>query len=474
MKSIKFYISNFNQYLILIICTLFLYLFYLSIPSLYDKSKLQKSITDKILKDFKINVSISPEITYSILPKPHILFENVKIFNDDNLQEVSQIKKLKIFISQKNLFNQKKLKINHILIQEANFFLNQKNINFYNNFINQKFSKKIINIKNSKFFYNDFKNEVISIISISNLSIFQNSKKSNNQIIVNGESFNIPFNFSWQKNFSHEDERTSLLKLNKINLHIKNISKIENKKKIGINNLNLMNLKINSNYEIYKNFLAFESNASTINNSQTKYKGKIYSDPFEILLDIETETINLNDVLDYKFIFEELLKTKLLFNENLTLKISFNSKKILNNKLFDKLIIYLNMKDGKINFDNSNFESNQIGSLKLFESKVNFANNEIVFFGKMKFDIIEQIQFYKVFQIPKKNRKEIKNLFFEIRYNFFKDELKINNIQLNKNLNNDLKVKNEIIIDNDKETNTINNWIDLKRFTNKLIKNYDG
>jgi len=103
-------ISNFNKVLISLIFTLFLYLFYLSLPSLYNKGRLQKVLTEKLANEFKINLSISSEISYSILPAPHFLIKNAKIFNDDrdNPKELSQIKKLKIFISQKFLYDVKK------------------------------------------------------------------------------------------------------------------------------------------------------------------------------------------------------------------------------------------------------------------------------------------------------------------------------------------------------------------------------
>ena len=55
MKNIKFKISNFNKYLILFISLLFLYLFYLSIPSLYNKGSLQNDLSNKLKSEFKIN-----------------------------------------------------------------------------------------------------------------------------------------------------------------------------------------------------------------------------------------------------------------------------------------------------------------------------------------------------------------------------------------------------------------------------------
>ena len=103
MKNIKFKISNFNKYLVLLISLLFLYLFYLSIPSLYDKGRLQKDLSNKLKNEFKINFSNSSEITYLILPSPHFLIKDAKIYNDniDNPKELVQIKDLKIFIFKK-------------------------------------------------------------------------------------------------------------------------------------------------------------------------------------------------------------------------------------------------------------------------------------------------------------------------------------------------------------------------------------
>ena len=53
----NFNISNFNKYLIAIIASLFIYLFYLLIPLLYDKTWVQDNIERKVLSEFKINIS---------------------------------------------------------------------------------------------------------------------------------------------------------------------------------------------------------------------------------------------------------------------------------------------------------------------------------------------------------------------------------------------------------------------------------
>ena len=93
MKNIKIKISNFNKYLILSITLLFLYLFYLSIPALYNKETLQKDLTKKLLNDFNINISLSSDIKYLILPSPHVLVRNVKIFDKKDKNRVIITKK---------------------------------------------------------------------------------------------------------------------------------------------------------------------------------------------------------------------------------------------------------------------------------------------------------------------------------------------------------------------------------------------
>ena len=76
MKKFNFNINpNFNintKVIIFGVSTLiFIYLLYLSIPSLYKSGRVQKVLTQEILSEFDLNISLSPKITYRILPTPH-------------------------------------------------------------------------------------------------------------------------------------------------------------------------------------------------------------------------------------------------------------------------------------------------------------------------------------------------------------------------------------------------------------------
>ena len=99
-------VSSFNKLIITFISLLFLYLFYLSIPTLYDKTWVQNNIESKLIKEFKINFSISSDISYRILPAPHFLIKDSKIFKHDVEKSIplADIKNLKVIISQKNFF----------------------------------------------------------------------------------------------------------------------------------------------------------------------------------------------------------------------------------------------------------------------------------------------------------------------------------------------------------------------------------
>ena len=56
-------ISSFNRYLIFFITILFLYLFYLSIPSLYNRGDLQTKLNKMINEEYNVNISLSSDLT---------------------------------------------------------------------------------------------------------------------------------------------------------------------------------------------------------------------------------------------------------------------------------------------------------------------------------------------------------------------------------------------------------------------------
>ena len=112
----NFEISGFSKYLITFIALLFIYIFYLLLPILYDKSWLQSNIENKLLNEFKLNLSTSGDISYRILPAPHFLVKDSKILinKGKKIKSIAEIIDFKVFLSQKNFFNKEKMNIkNH-------------------------------------------------------------------------------------------------------------------------------------------------------------------------------------------------------------------------------------------------------------------------------------------------------------------------------------------------------------------------
>ena len=468
-------ISNFNKSIIFLISLLFLYLFYLSLPSLYDKERLQNEMANKLKEEFKINFSFSSEISYSILPSPHIHLKNAKIFNEqsDTLNELAQIKDVKIFISQLNLFNQNKIKIKKIIIKYANFSIKKNDFEFINNFINQKFSSKKIIIKNSNIFYKGNNNEIVSISKIYNLELFLNIRKSLNQVIAKGKIFQIPFDFKWSKDFTNNNLKKTILKMPKINLKMFNQSTINDSQYAAVNKLFIGGTTLIFDYIAEDSVIILKSNNSKLLNDNVKYDSLIQFNPFDLNLNIYSDTFNYNQYISVSNFFQELLKTDLLFNKNLNAKISFVVKDILKNKLFDNMTILLNFNNGNINFNKSYLFSDKIGKLNLDYGKILKKNNQLIFRGKFDFNIDDDEQFYKAFQIPKNNRLNVKNIYFDLEYNLFDKELKIISLKLN-----DLNIqenKNVLdLLDDYNRKNNTKNWIDLKSFINKIFIIYEG
>jgi len=218
-------ISSFNKYLIFLITILFLYLFYLSIPSLYDKGILQAKLNKMINEEYNINLSLSSELIYNILPKPHLAIKNVKFYtsNIESPKELGQIKKIQIFISQKNFFKVENIKVKSISINDANFSFQREDLSYLGKFIEKKFSKKKLKIKNSNFFYIDNNDNVVSIYPIVKLNLFFDEKNLKNILVFKGKFFNMSYSLNWNKNFKNNKSST-FFKINKLNLKMENFS----------------------------------------------------------------------------------------------------------------------------------------------------------------------------------------------------------------------------------------------------------
>ena len=466
-------VSNFNKVLIAFISLLFVYLFYLSIPTLYNKTWLQNTVEKKLVEDFKVNFSTSSNISYYILPTPHFLIKDAKIFKDkiENTNSLAEIKNLKVFVSQKNFFDKEKIYINEVVIDDANFSLLKNDFKLLNDISNKKFSNKEIKIINSNIFFKNNSNETISIIRISKAFLFFDSLKLLNLFKMNGEVFNIPFVFDLNKEINSSQNKKINIKANKLKLKIFNSSNKSSKNSTnGSNMISIRNHKIFTEYNIKKNIINFRSVNSRIKNSKIDYKGQLSFNPFDLKLDVDLENYRLSKLLDVDSIMSEFIKTKLLFNENISVSSSITTKSEVKEEIFDSSKINLNIINGEINFDKTKFINEKIGSLELENSKLFFEGNQLILRSDILINIQDHDKLFSFLQTSKKSRRPIKNIFINLDYNFLNNQIEFNNIRID-----NVKAGDEVLIIVDEFNDIINNNLNKsRRIMNKLLTAHAG
>lgn len=466
-------ISTFNKFLIISITLLFSYLFYLTIPNLYEKLWVQKTLENKLSKEFQMNFDISSNIIYAILPRPHFLIKDINILENqlDDKKKIAEVKSLKIFISQSNFFKKENLVIKDILIEEANFSFMPNTFNFFSDLMNKKFSDKLIKIKNSKFFFKDKNGDAFLIAKLLNSKIYYDQKNLKNIASLNTEIFNNLF--KW--NFTQDPVRgiiNTKIKSKKIKFFLKNTHNTRNKKFFGNTEISIARAKLIHQYEFENDNFSFSSSKSIIRNDKIKYEGIITLKPFDFLLDINLDKINLVKILNRESFFTDLLNSEILFNENLNLLISLNSTKTTNSKIFNNSLVKFNVNQGIINFDKTLIYLNKVGFLKFTESSIISNNGELTLNGLITIIIDNPKNFFRFFQTPKNNRLKLNKININFSYNLQKKELMLDNLRFNDSESN-FEIKN-VLNNFNIAKKSFKNIIDFKNFTNKIFFNYDG
>ena len=465
-------ISSFNRYLIFLITVLFLYLFFLSIPSLYDKGTLQTKLNKMINDEYNINLSLSPDIQYNILPRPHFLIENVKFYSNNNSspKELGQIKKLKVFISQKNFIKKNSIGINSISLDKTNFLVHQNDLKYFKDFLGKKFSNKKLKVVNSRFFYVDDNEDVISIFPISKLNLFYDEKKSKNLLTSKGEFFTVPYSLDWNKDFLKK-ENSTILKLKKLNLKIENFTK-KNKDSLSIRNIvYFRSTEIETGIIKNKNSIEIKSNEnSKMKNNKINYIGKVDLSPFYLNVDIDLEKLDFKKNIFNNALLRNLFLIEPIYEENLNAQFNLKIKNLVKSKLFDSSKIFISLDNGSINFDNTIFKGD-LGNLNLINGNLQNTKDDLIFDGNFLFNISSKNQFYKLFQINKKNRKKIENIYFDMKYNLTKDKVIIKNLILEPGK---IKLEEELIdfLNLSENDEKIDNWIDFKNFVRNIFVDY--
>jgi hypothetical protein len=469
----KLRISSFNKYLITFIGLLFLYIFYLLIPLLYDKNWIQNNIESKILNEFKINVSTSADISYRILPAPHFLIKNSKILLDGIKTQKStvNVKTLKVFLSQENFFNKEKLFLKKIIIDNANFYLLRNELKMINDFNNNSFSNKKIKIQNSNIFFKDNLNEIITIVKINKAILFFDNDTKLNLFNLKGNVFGVPFIFDLRsKNDSIIKKKINIeSKLLKLNIFNESIIKNDNSN-TGKNIILFLKSRFKTKYEVKKKLITFASNNSQLNSSKINYNGVLSINPFDLDLNIDLGNYKISQLFSFNSLLKEFFESGILFNERLSLDVSILARTDGQDQIFQNAKINLNIVNGKLNLNNTIFINNKIGFFELSNSDLFLRNNTATLNTDVQITIKDSKYLFSFLNTNKKSRRDIKNILINLDYDFLSKKIKFNNVKIN---NNEVSENFLNVLENFNDNN-LNNLIKSRRLINELLYLYEG
>jgi len=474
-KNIENYIAGkfqVNYALFVLSIVFFFYLLYLSIPGVVISDNIQKELEEKLKKEYNLDFALSPDINYSILPKPHYIVSDVVMFTEKMgyQKEFSQIKKLKIFIDQNNFFKMNNV-IKKIEVKNANFFIERSDFNFINNFLNNGFSKNSIKILKSKIFYKNNEGQIVSFFTLENILIFQDELKNINSMISKGKIFNIPFTFDWKYD-EVSKEKITKIGFNPLKLTFLNRTKTNDETKIL--RINFKRSKLITSYFFKKDSISLESKSSFIGTNKFEYKGEIYLDPFDFRIDSKIQKFDLKKIFFNENIFSEILSQEFLLNENFNGRLVIKSDNLNNGNFFNEILINSNYVGNKIELSNSKLLNKKIGSLNLDYGNIYLEDDNLFFKGKFSFEIFDKNKFYRKFLISKKNQRDLDKIYFGLIYNLTSNDSKIFFISLNSEkpeMNDNL---DNLIYSFNNKSITINNWISLRSFVNKILSSYPG
>lgn len=458
----KFHVSKFSKYLISAIVVLFIYIFYLSIPLLYDKNWIQNKIVTELGNEFNINLGNSFDFSYRILPKPHYLIR-------DSKTSLAEIKTLNVFISQNNFFNKDSIRINEVVIEEANFSLLSNDLKPLYKDSENKFSKKKIKINDSNIFFKNNLNEVISIIKISNAFLFFDEKNLFNLFDLKGEIFNIPFKLKYQNVLNLQKQ----IEINAPDLKLKVINdffKKDENLSSGISNISILSSSINTKFNIKDQIAIFQSDGSRIYNSKIDYNGQLAINPFDLNLKINLYDYKISNLFTPNSIINEFIKSGLLFNENISVQTLVNIKSTKKDEIFNEAKLELRILNGKISFDKSVFINNNIGLMEISNSDLFLDNDKLFLSSNLSIDIKDIDKLYSFLNTSKNSRKNIRNIKLNIIYDFLSNQIELKNIKIN---DNDVSSQFNNIAEGFIDINS-NNLTKSRKLLNELINLYDG
>ena len=410
--------TNSFKYIISTILIFFSVIIYLSLPSFYNYESYHDKLKSKLAKEFKLNFKNINSIKYSFFPQPHFIIDKVSVgfFNNEN--DIAEINNLKINLSLKNLNRLDRVELSEIVIHKANFNFTFKDIKSFFNHMHSNIHKPIF-IKNSNFFLKNQKNEILSISKNKNFDYFINNKSKEKKIHIDGNLFGTNFKFNWSKNYIEFGNTKSKLTFNNPNIEISNTFKKNfiDENTLGNSKITFLNNVTNLNYKFDKNNVEFLDNTTKQNKSlknKVNLLGNIDLTPFFFDLNITLANLKLENILQIIFFNINRLDNKVHPNFNGNFKLKLNN---LSNKLLENLYFNIIFSEGKINFKDTKIDFKNIGTIYFYNIKTSEKDDQLYLTTNAKIQIDNRKQFFQRFQITKKNRYLVNDIYLNLEIN---------------------------------------------------------
>jgi hypothetical protein len=460
-------IAGSNKVIWIFVVFFILFLSYLSIPHTYNKIEIQKELQNQLSDKFNLNFVFDKKFNYRFFPSPHFIAENLYIL--DEKVNISDIKKIQIFVSLDNLFSLKKINVKKVNIENANFNLDKKNIHFFLKLLDNNFLESKLNIKNSNVFFKNMNQEALFINKIINMNYYYDSKDLKNIVISDNEIFNIPYSFMLYKD-KIEKKIFSKINLKFLNFQIENEFDYRNDQKKGNLNFIYNKNKSEASYEFSKDHINFNLIDSLISSKFT-YQGKINFKPFYSIIKGNVDKMNVSHLFFSDSIYSQLFKTEILNNKNLNIDLNINSKKTFEFQNIIDLILNLKIQEGLIDVNNTTFSWNDYVDFEVLDSLLYVNKNQLILDGKIVLIINNNNEIYKFLQISKNLRPELKKIELNFFYNFDEQIVHFNTVKINDQINvNASKVLDKVIL----KKNRLQNKILLKNKIKEAIAAYVG
>ncbi len=456
-----------NKIFLSIVALIILFLSYLSFPNIYNKEEVALEIKKNLKNKLNLEFNFQEDLNYKFLPRPHFTTNDSSInFKED---KITEIKKLKVYISLKNLFSLKKIKLNHVILEEANFNLNKQNYNFFYNLLDSNFNDFKFEILKSNAFYTNLENEVLLINKISNAKYYFDPKEIKNILHANNEIFNLPYSI---KIFDDKIEKKIHSKINIESLRLKIDSFISyaDTNYLGLSEIHLINTKSLFEYKFNNDLFEFKF-FDKLQNPQFSYAGRFNFKPFYSNITGNTNQLNLSPLFASNAIIKELLKTEILNNKNIDFSLNVTGNNIKEFDDFKDVLLKSKIQEGLVDIDQSKISWKNNIDFEFLNSLIFVKEGKLVLDSNVKININNSNELYKFLLTPKNLRKKISKANVNFTYFFDEKSIKVNNIRIEgKTLEKSNYTFDDILL----KENNVQNKIYFKNLLNEVIKNYVG